>query len=143
MSLLAERHWQTGTWGVTTVPAAKRPNVHPYVIETNDLRLELKATVPAGRRPLEVTVGAPVTFALERNTVYVRNSNGGIYKLRVVKKIRQARPLGPTIPTYAALGGGHLIRTVSREGRYVTLEDGSVWEIDPVMWFETVQWEPS
>jgi hypothetical protein len=31
---------------------------------------------------------------------------------------------------------------VSSEGRYVTLEDGSVWEIEPGVWFQTVDWEP-
>jgi len=42
---------------------------------------------------------------------------------------------------YTALGGGHFIRSVSDDGRYVTLEDGSVWEIEPSVRFQTVDWQ--
>ena len=139
--LAAARRWQTGTWGVATT-TVKRPNVRRYVIETGALRLEVEDTSPGPRRPIDAVVGASVTFALERKTVYMRELDGGERKLRVIKKVKQLRGRGPKIATYEALGGGHLIRAVSREGRYVTLEDGSVWEIDPVVWFETVQWEP-
>jgi hypothetical protein len=45
-------------------------------------------------------------------------------------------------PVYAALGGGHLLRAVTDEGRYVTLEDGSVWEIEPSVRFQTAEWQP-
>lgn len=49
-----------------------------------------------------------------------------------------------TVParTYDALGSGHLLRTVSDDGRYVTLEDGSRWEIHPRDRFRTIEWEP-
>jgi hypothetical protein len=43
---------------------------------------------------------------------------------------------------YTGLGGGHLLRTVSDDGRYVTLEDGSVWEIEPGVRFQTMDWQP-
>src|SRR5438309_1978292 len=54
-----------------------------------------------------------------------------------------AEPAGkPALqPAYAALGGGHFIRSVSDDGRYVTLEDGSVWEIEPSVRFQTVDWQ--
>jgi hypothetical protein len=42
---------------------------------------------------------------------------------------------------YAALGPGHFIRAVNDDGQYVTLEDGSVWEIEPSRRFETADWE--
>src|SRR5713101_7060681 len=87
-----KRHWQTGTWtdignrrdlsiggaaplGTRTArpltpPAPPLdvgpPEVGTYVIETPDLRLELKDTVPLGRSEsfdASVTVGASVTFA--------------------------------------------------------------------------------
>jgi hypothetical protein len=45
-------------------------------------------------------------------------------------------------PAYTALGGGHLLRSVSEDGRYVTLEDGSVWEIEPSVRFQTAEWQP-
>jgi hypothetical protein len=44
-------------------------------------------------------------------------------------------------PAYAALGPGHFIRAVNDDGQYVTLEDGSVWEIEPSRRFETADWE--
>jgi hypothetical protein len=139
--LAAERRWQAGTWGVTTT-TVKHRNVRRYVIETGALRLEVEDRSPGPRRPIDAVFGASVTFALERKTVYVREVAGGERKLRLIKKVKQLPGRGPKVPTYTALGGGHLVRAVSREGRYVTLEDGSIWEIDPVVWFETVQWEP-
>ena len=45
-------------------------------------------------------------------------------------------------PSYDALGSGHLLRAVSDNGRYVTLEDGSRWEIHPRDRFRTIDWEP-
>jgi hypothetical protein len=44
-------------------------------------------------------------------------------------------------PAYAAVGPGHFIRAVNDDGQYVTLEDGSVWEIEPSRRFETADWE--
>jgi hypothetical protein len=43
---------------------------------------------------------------------------------------------------YAATGSGHYIKAVGPDGQSVTLEDGSVWEIDPRSWFFTVHWQP-
>jgi hypothetical protein len=42
---------------------------------------------------------------------------------------------------YSAYGGGHLIRLVSAGGQFVTLEDGSMWEIEPSVWFQTADWQ--
>src|SRR5713226_4949536 len=44
-------------------------------------------------------------------------------------------------PAYAALGPGHFVRAVNDDGQYVTLEDGSVWEIEPSVRFQTVDWQ--
>jgi hypothetical protein len=44
-------------------------------------------------------------------------------------------------PAYAALGGGHFIRAVNDDGQYVTLEDGSLWEIEPSVRFQTMDWQ--
>ena len=108
-----KRHWQTGT----LVDAGRRhnnaigaaasetrrpanpggyvptphgtPEVGTYVIETAELRLELEAMVPANGSELErqITVGQPVTFALESNSVYVKlDNNGREQRLRVVRK---------------------------------------------------------
>jgi len=45
-------------------------------------------------------------------------------------------------PSYGALGSGHRLRAVSDEGRFVTLEDGSRWEVHPRDWFRAIDWEP-
>ena len=103
----AEKHWQTGACTKTDVsrqivdfgPGSSpfgAPNQSPkmqamadvrvYVIETSTLRLELKDVVPVGRRSLDLAEGDPVTFALEKNTVYIRDSSGVEHKLRVTKK---------------------------------------------------------
>ncbi len=107
----AERHWQTGTWrevdvkrqlldfgpgasgfGGSTAPALRAmADVRVYVIETDDLRLELKDVVAVGRRSVDATVGQPVTFALEKNSLYVRDPDGKEYRLRVTKKIQKTR----------------------------------------------------
>jgi hypothetical protein len=48
---------------------------------------------------------------------------------------------GAAEASYTALGGGHFIRAVNDDGQYVTLEDGSVWEIDPTVRFQTMDWQ--
>ena len=108
----SKRHWQTGTLvdagrkhdntvggqaSETRRPANPGgvvptfngvPEVGIYVIETADLRLELEAMIPVDGSEFEheVTVGQTVTFALEKNTVYVKLANGRETRLRVIKK---------------------------------------------------------
>jgi hypothetical protein len=164
--LLADRHWQTGSWGDVTTrrklidfgpgssgfgPPGASPtmramaDVRRFVIETDEMRLEMEDTVPIGRRSIDVTVGGMVTFALEKNAVYVRDPDGTEHKLRLVKKIDRVRTQASAPPkkVYSALGGGHVVRAVSDAGRYVTLEDGSRWDIQPGARYQTVEWESS
>src|SRR5437016_12201838 len=104
-AIAAERKWQTGTWGeVTTTrrmvdfgpgsspfgqPGSSSPSmramadIRHFVIETDAMRLELEDTVSIRRRSIEVTAGAPVSFALEGKTVYVRDADGTEHKLRL------------------------------------------------------------
>lgn len=42
---------------------------------------------------------------------------------------------------YTAFGGGHILRGVSAEGRYLTLEDGSRWEVGAADRFQTAEWQ--
>lgn len=105
----AEKQWQTGTWGEigtkrqvvdfgpgaspfsggsTSTPAMRAlADVRTYVIETDDVHLELKDVVAVGHRSVDATPGSPVTFALQKNTVYIRDADGTEHTLRVTKKI--------------------------------------------------------
>ncbi len=159
-----KRQWQTGTWRdlstarqmVDFGPGQSSfgpPNagiqmralaeVRVFVIETADARYELRDTVPITHRSIDVTIGAPVTFAVEKNVVYVRDADGTEHKLRLTKKTTKTEADAPTANHYAALGGGHLLREIDEQGRYVMLEDGSRWEIHPRDRFQTADWEPS
>ena len=108
VSSAAERHWQAGRCvdvtvkrrmvdfgpgaspfggGQRNVPNMKAmADVRRYVIETDDLRLELEDVVPVNKRSLDAVAGQPVTFALEKNSVYIRDDDGVEHKLRVIKK---------------------------------------------------------
>jgi hypothetical protein len=109
----ADRHWQAGTWtdhatkhqmvdfgpgsggfGSPGAPPSLRAmaDIQTYVIETDTLRLELQEVVPIGRDSLAMTVGQPVTFALEKNTVYVRVAGGAEHALHVTKKTTKRKP---------------------------------------------------
>ena len=104
-----ERAWQAGTWrgvqivrpkvvfGVTRAPRVGSPapaiaEVRTYIIETDDLRLELKENTTADAKRVDATVGEPVAFAIEKNTVYIKEAEGAEHKLSVTKKITKTRP---------------------------------------------------
>ena len=109
----AERRWQAGVWretgvtrqmldfgpgaspfgGPTRAPTMRAmADVRTYVIETDDLRLELKDVVPVGRRSIDITVGGAATFAIEKNTVYVRDPDGKEHRLRLTRKVLKPQP---------------------------------------------------
>jgi hypothetical protein len=102
------RAWQTGTWRDVQIvrpkvvfAPAQRPGVvsqasalaevRTYVIETDDLRLELKENTTADAPRIDATVGEIVTFAVEKNIVYIKEGDGE-HKLSVTKKITKAKP---------------------------------------------------
>jgi len=107
-----DRKWQTGKWvdvgtkrqmmdfgpGATSFdPRGRAPamralaDVRTYVIETDDLRIELQDVVSVNKRSVDAIIGQPVTFALEKNTLYVKDADGAEHKLRVTKKTRPER----------------------------------------------------
>ena len=132
----ADRAWQTGKWGAATVSA--RGNVRTYVIDADDARYETQVTVALGTAPLKTTAGAPVTFAVEKDIVYVvyAGEDGNTERqLHLVKTTRKLK-------TYSAAGAGHFIRAIGEAGRTITLEDGSVWDVDPRTQFKAAGWEP-
>lgn len=130
-----ERQWQTGTWvdvgvkrqmmdfgpGSSSFDPRGRgagmralAEVRTFVIETDVLRIELQDVVSVNHRSVDAVIGQPVTFALEKNTAYVKDEDGTEHKLRVTKKTEKARPqagLGcsvggsGTVSGDAALGG--------------------------------------
>ena len=102
-----ERAWQTGTWrelhvarpkvvfgiggnpvGGGAGPLSTPPmmEVRTYVIETDELRLELKENIRADARQIDARIGEPVTFALEKTTVYVKQAGGIEHKLSVTRR---------------------------------------------------------
>jgi hypothetical protein len=140
-----DREWQPGTWArpvaasAATAGAARPP---AYAIETPALRLELQDTHPAAsRRALAAKTGSPVKFAVDADTVYVLVEGDVEYALHLVRSARKPA-VAPPAPVYNAFGAGHAVRTVTDEGKFVTLEDGSVWEVDPRGWYITVRWQP-
>jgi hypothetical protein len=102
----ANRQWQTGKcvhaetkrktvdfgpgaspFGGSSGPALRAlADVRTFVIENNEVRLELEDVVPIGKRSAEMFEGEPVTFALEKNSVYIQDADGKEYRLRVTKK---------------------------------------------------------
>ncbi|HEX4517683.1 MAG TPA: thioredoxin family protein [Polyangiaceae bacterium] len=47
----------------------------------------------------------------------------------------------PALQTYGAAGPGHAIKTIDRDGATVTLEDGSVWTVDPRTQYLVAEWQ--
>ena len=52
------------------------------VIESDALRIELQDVVQMNKRSVDATVGQPVTFALDRKSVYIRDAAGIEHSLR-------------------------------------------------------------
>ena len=101
------RSWQTGTWrdvhvaipkvvfgvgrrpvggGAGPLSAPARMEVRTYVIETDELRLELKENASSDFRRIDARIGQPVTFALEKNAVYIKEAEGVEHRLSVTRK---------------------------------------------------------
>jgi hypothetical protein len=104
----SERAWQTGTWsgaqvvrpkvvfGVARAPRVGSPapavvEIRTYVIETDDLRLELKENTTTDAHRIDATVGTPVTFALDKNTAYIKEADGTERRLSVTKKATKTK----------------------------------------------------
>ena len=105
----ADREWQTGRWtdveivrpkvvfGIVprdpTAGGQRSPAVvedRLYVIETDALRVEFQQKAALDRR-IDAIIGEPVIFALEKNTIYIKDARGKEHKLSVKKKTAKAR----------------------------------------------------
>jgi hypothetical protein len=121
----ADRKWQTGAW-------RESGDARTYVIATKTIRVHLEDGPGSERRSLEVAVGTPVKFAIEGSRAFVLDRRGGEHELHVLRTVDL---------NYTATGAGHYIKAMSDAGLRVTLEDNSVWELDPRSQFFTIEWE--
>ena len=106
----AERAWQKGTWrdiqvkrpkvvfGVapnspnTGVPRSSPPasqEIRTYVIETETTRLELRENATVDTPRIDVLVGEPVEFAIEKKNVWIKGQDGREHKLSLVKQSKK------------------------------------------------------
>ena len=106
----AERVWQKGTWrefqvkrpkvvfGIapnspnTGVPRSSPPasqEIRTYVIETDTLRLELRENATVDTPRIDVLVGEPVEFAIEKKNVWIKDQDGRERKLSLVKQSKK------------------------------------------------------
>jgi hypothetical protein len=130
----AEREWQTGMWGMPMAIAAVGSPYRNYAIETDIFRLDIQETVSTNRRALAAKPDTKVTFALEGDMVYVRQGTAE-RPLRLIQHTNKLKH-------YGAAGAGHFVKTVADQGLTVTLEDGSVWDLDPRRQDRTSTWQP-
>ncbi len=129
----AEREWQTGVWAAPMVTARVATPYRNYAIETDKVRWELQETIAPGRGAIPSAANTTVTFAVEEDIVYVKEGTAE-RALRLIKRSEKLK-------TYGASGGGHFIKALADQGLTVTLEDGSLWEIDPRGQFKSSQWQ--
>jgi hypothetical protein len=107
-AIAAEREWQTGTWRESKVERPKvlfsvqsrDPNsnlprtaaareIRTFVIDTSTHRLELRQDATVDTPRVDVLLGQPVSFAIDKKTVYVKDGEGKEHKL----SLRKATPL--------------------------------------------------
>jgi hypothetical protein len=134
VSATAEREWQDGTWATPTTVTSAGKTARTYAIETDQFRLDVQDTAGRSQPPLTAAIDTAVTFAIESDTVYVRQGAGE----RALHLITRS----PKLNTYAAAGAGHYLRTVADGGLTMTLEDGSIWDLDPSQQDTTAHWQP-
>jgi hypothetical protein len=101
----AERQWQTGTWRDLKIERPKvlfkvqtrDPNsnlpqttaareIRTFVIDTSTHRLELRQDATVDTPRIDVLLGQPVTIAIEKKTVYVKDAEGKEHKLTLRKQ---------------------------------------------------------
>jgi hypothetical protein len=104
-AIAEERQWQTGTWRESKIERPKvlfsvqsrDPNsnlprtaaareVRTFVIETSTHRLELRQDATVDTPRIDVLLGQPVQVAIEKKTVYVKDSDGKEHRLALRKR---------------------------------------------------------
>jgi hypothetical protein len=106
--IAAERDWQNGTWRESKIERPKvlfsvqsrDPNsnlprtaaareIRMFIIDTATHRLELRQDATVDTPHIDVLIGQPVSFAIDKKTVYVKDGVGKEHKL----SLRKATPL--------------------------------------------------
>ena len=112
-----DREWQTGKWAKPMpAPRVGTPSRY-YAIESDLFRLDLMEEIGRGRQAvpaLTATTDMPVTFAIEKTTVYVRLDENTERALDLIKRTENLK-------SYSAAGGGHFIKALANEGLTLTL----------------------
>src|SRR5262249_17807528 len=96
------------------------------------IRLHLEDGPGSDRRMLEAPPGTSVKFAIEGSRAFILDRQGAEHELHVLRTVSL---------NYTATGGGHYIKAMSQDGLRATLEDNSVWELDPRSQFFTIEGE--
>ena len=103
-AVAAEREWQTGTWRESKIERPKvlfsvqsrDPNsnlprtaaareIRTFVIDTSTHRLELRQDATVDTPRIDVLLGQPVIFAIDKKTVYVKDGEGKEHRLSLRK----------------------------------------------------------
>jgi hypothetical protein len=102
----ADKVWQNGTWREVKVQRPKvvfgmTPNMpgtgaprsaaapmekRSYVIETDAVRLEIRQDATADTPRVDALVGEPVTFAIEKNDIWIKDGDGREHRMRISKR---------------------------------------------------------
>jgi hypothetical protein len=101
----ADKVWQNGTWrevkverpkvvfgmtpkmpGTGAPPSAGPMEKRTYVIETDTLRLEIRQDAAADTPRVDALVGEPVTFAIEKNEIWIKDGAGHEHRMRISKR---------------------------------------------------------
>jgi hypothetical protein len=109
-AVAAERDWQNGTWRETKIERPKvlfsvqsrDPNsniprtaaareIRSFIIDSSTHRLELRQDATVDTPHIDVLIGQPVVFAIEKKTVYVRDGLGKEHKLSLRKQTAHER----------------------------------------------------
>ena len=105
LAIAEDRQWEIGTWRESKIERPKvlfsvqsrDPNsnlprtaaareVRTFVIETSTHRLELRQDATVDTPRIDVLLGQPVQVAIEKKTVYVKDSEGKEHKLALRKQ---------------------------------------------------------
>jgi hypothetical protein len=103
----ADKVWQKGTWRDAKIerqkvvfgvapnnPNSGVPRTSPpaamerrsYVIETDALRLDIRLDATVDTPRLDVVIGQPVTFAMEKNDIWIKDDEGHEHRMKISKK---------------------------------------------------------